>query len=629
MPTISETFALAFRQHQAGDLQQARRLYAEILEADSDHVDALHLLALTFCQSSQHEVAITLFRKALAVGGANAVLYTNLGAAQQGARRLAEAADCYRQALQLQPDSAEAHNNLGVVLMEQGELDEAIVCFRNALRQNANYGLAHNNLGVALMDQGRQDETEACYRRAVCCQPDLALAHNNLGNVLRASQRAAEATVHLREALRLKPDLASTHSDLLFCLNFDAEYDAEAVFAEHCRWGSAHGQVNTLSPPANDPDPERRLRIGYVSPDFRNHAVARLFEPILANHDPRHIETICYAEVPVPDDVTTRLQALAQHWRSTCGLSDLQVAELVRSDAVDILVDLAGHTCHNRLRAFAYRPAPVQVSYLGYPNTTGLRAIDYYLADAVLVPPEETRWFTEEVIHLPHGVCCFAAPTSLDVGCLPVLSKGRITFGSLFRPDKLTANVYDLWSQVLKAIPDAGLLVFWPTMKGALRDRVYRDFTARGIAGDRLDLRHEAPPHGYLSVYRDIDVILDVVPWSGTTTICEALWMGVPAIGLCGQRLASRGTVDMLTQLGLTELIARTPDEYVALAVNLTADWDRLAQLRFALRDLMRTHVCDGRKFTRSLEEVYRNVWRRWCARPINHPVPDAGVGIT
>jgi predicted O-linked N-acetylglucosamine transferase (SPINDLY family) len=356
------------------------------------------------------------------------------------------------------------------------------------------------------------------------------------------------------------------------------------------------------------------LRVGYVSPDFRTHAVSYFFEPILRHHDRNRAEAYCYAEVAAPDDTTARLQGLASVWRWTVGLTDAQLAEQVRRDRVDILVDLAGHTSGHRLGVFARRPAPVQLTYLGYPSTTGLSAIDGLLTDAIVDPPGEPPWSAELPYRLPGLFCCYAPPVDAPaVGPSPAARGFGPTFGALHKLSKLNTAVLDVWCDLLRAIPSARLLLFRNNLTGTRREEIHLYFVERGIGPDRLDLRHEMPAGGHLTVYGEIDVALDVFPWCGHTTACEALWMGVPVITLLGDRHAGRMTASVLMALGLDDWVARSPGHYLAIARRAADDWEGLARLRSALRERVRqSPLCDGRGWTARLEDAYRDLWRRW-----------------
>ncbi len=527
----------------------------------------------------------------------------------QQAGDLARAEALYRQVL------SELHNRLGIVAAGQGKLDEAAASFRMLLQLRPDAPGGYTNLGNVLRLQGRLDEAVASWQQALALQPGLAPAYNNLGLGLMHLGRLAEAQDQFRRALDLAPDYAVAHSNLLLSLNYDPAADPAAVRAEHQRWALAHARGPVLPAPANERNPERCLRVGYVSPDLCQHVVARFVAPILANHDRARFEAYCYAEVRAPDAMTARLRDLAPGWRSTCGLSDAQVAAQVRADQIDLLVDLAGHTDNHRLGVFSYRPAPVQITYLGYCNTTGVPALDYLLTDAVADPPGAPAYCTEELVRLPGCFCCWLPPEAPAVAPLPAALAGHITFGSFHGLAKLNDHVLDLWSAVLRALPSARLLLFRHTLRGTVVDELRQRFAQRGIAAGRLELRHAAADGAsYLDVYGEVDVQLDTLPWTGHVTTCESLWMGVPVLTLAGARHAGRLSATLLTALGLTDWIAATPEQYVDLAVRQTADLDRLAALRAGLRERMRTSpLCDGASFTRGLEDVYRALWRRWC----------------
>jgi len=439
----------------------------------------------------------------------------------------------------------------------------------------------------------------------------------NLGNALKEQGKLDEALASYRQAIQLAATSAANFSNYLFCLNYDPRVSPAELYAEHCRWDQLHGEApDSGSGPAPLWDSQRRLRVGYVSPDMYQHAAARFIEPILANHDRDQVETFCYAEVGAPDAITEKLRALAHHWRPTLGRTDAEVVDQIRADGIDILVDLAGHTAHNRLRVFTYEPAPVQVTYLGYPNTTGLRTMDYRLTDAIADPPGEPVCHSEELIRLPGCFCCYAPPEQAPaVSPLPAQANGYVTFGSLQNLGKLNDAVLDLWCTLLRAVPTSRLLVFRHTLTGGTQEYFREQFTRRGIGGERLMLRHIAPaPDGYFGVYRDVDISLDPFPWSGHTTACESLWMGVPILTLYGNRHAGRMAASLLTQLRMTGWVTRTPAEYVDRAVQIAKHPERLATLRSGLRDWMRqSPLCDGKTFTAGLEQVYRDLCRRAC----------------
>jgi predicted O-linked N-acetylglucosamine transferase (SPINDLY family) len=562
---------------------------------------------------------------------------------QEASRLSSESAIYFRQVLQQNPNDAEACNSLGIVLTVQDKLQEAVTWLEKAVRIKPDHFAAHYNLANALARQTKLDEAVGCYRRALVLKPDSAQVHNDLGLILMRLGLVQEALESFREALRSQPDLATAQSNLLFCLNYDPQAEADAVYAEAWRWGSLH------EPPAiaqdrgtsdsypNDPSLERPLRIGYVSPDFRNHALASYFEPVLAHHDSQRVQVTCYAEVSHPDSTTRRLQNLAHDWRWTCKLTDVELARCIRNDRIDILVDLAGHSGNNRLPVFGHKPAPIQVNWLGYLNTTGLTRMDYRLTDEVLDPMSDVRcpmsdvrripadfglrtsdiglvFDTEELFRLPEGMCCFKPLVeTAPVAPLPALNRGHLTFGSPHNLFKLNPQVFDLWSNVLNALPDSQLLLCRDTLTASARERISQEFGSRGVGSHRLHLHQRPNTADYLDVYNEIDVCLDSFPCTGGVTTCESLWMGVPVLTLCGMRPMGRNSAAILTRVGLADWVVRSPQEYLAKSVAVAKKLDDLARLRAGLREKVTATLCDAVRFTRILEGAYRTMWQRWC----------------
>lgn len=513
-------------------------------------------------------------------------LHGTLAVVRWSQGKLAPATESFRQAVALEPDSPEANNNLGHALWMRGELDEALGPLSHALKVSPHFPEALNNLGMAYLRKG-----------------SVALA-------IRCFQ----------ESLRLNPNSGLVHENLLMALNYSPSADPGDVLAEHRRWASRHEANAPRFPTAVDPDPDRRLRIGYVSPNFSQHMVASFVEPILAHHDLSQVEVIAYAEEVVRDATTERLRSMTHGWRATNGLTDHQVAKCVWDDRVDILVDLAGHTGYNRLGAFAYKPAPIQVTYLGYPNTTGLSTIDYRLTDAVADPPGEPAWYSETLYRLPGCFCCYRPwPDAPPVSPLPAARNGYVTFGSLHDLAKLNEGVFDLWRSVLINAPGSRMLVFRHTLRGQTVDDVKRWIAGEswGIAEDRVEFRHEPGERGFLGVYDDVDILLDCLPWSGHVTTCEALWQGVPVLTLRGDRHAGRLSTTVLATLGMNDWIADTAERFRLAAFRRANDKATLMELRSSLRERIRlSPLCDAASFTQKLEAAFRDMWRTWCAAP-------------
>lgn len=601
---------------QQGKWDEALRAYRRAIEIDPNMPAVYNNLGNALRQLSRTGEAVEFLQHAAKLNPQRAEILNNLGLALLDVGRLDEAQAALQQAVQLQPDLAHAHNNLANVFCERLMGSEAIAAYRRAIECQPTYAEAHSNLGATLLQCGRLDDAVASLREAVRLQPNFAPAHCNLGTVLKEQMHLDDALDCFRRAMKLDPQCVEAHSSLLYSLTMSTSVNAEQLFIEHCKWGELHAQLPKDNPPHfNSRDPDRPLRIGYVSPDFRMHPVAMFIEPVLRHHDRSRYETILYAEVPAPDEVSTRLRELADGWRNTCGLSHAALARQIRDDQIDILVELAGHTHRTRLLTMALKPAPVQMSYLGYPNTSGVPAIDYRISDAVADPVGGPRRHTEALIRLPHSFCCFSPPLSApDVSPLPALATGRLTFGSLHNLAKVNVQVLDLWSKVLLALPNSRLLIVRDTLHGSMANFIRDEFTRRGIAEDRVELRHQLPAGQHLPLYGEIDVALDVFPWSGHTTSCESLWMGVPMLTLYGARHASRLVSSVMSAVGLNDWIARTRDEFVEIAVQQSQDLDRLARLRSGLREQMRqSPLCDGAAFARDLESLYREIWRKWC----------------
>jgi predicted O-linked N-acetylglucosamine transferase (SPINDLY family) len=451
--------------------------------------------------------------------------------------------------------------------------------------------------------------------------PHYAAAHSNLGSALTPLGQAEKAERSILEALRLDPHLAPARSNLAMTVNYIAERDPADVFAaQRAVEPSLLPKDSAHALHSNVPDPARALRIGYVSADFRSHSVATFFEPVIAHHQASEFEVTCYYNYPRMDVTTRRLRGHAARWRDVFGIPEQALAQLIREDGIDLLVDLGGHTANNRLGTFALKPAPVQVTWLGYPNTTGLGAMDYRITDSVADPPGWTeRFHTEQLVRLPGAFLCYAPPAaSPDVTAPPVARNGHISFGCFNNLAKMTSVTIAMWGRIMNAVPGARLILK-PVSAFAdaqTRAEILQRFADHGLDPARIEpLRPESTIAAHLARYGDVDIALDVHPYNGTTTTCEALWMGVPVVTLAGKTHASRVGASLLHALALDELVATSADAYVDIAVRLASDTDRLAQLRAGLRGRMQSSpLMDAERFTRGLEQAYRTMWRTWCA---------------
>ena len=626
---LAGLFAAAVQNHQTGRLAEAELCYRQVIAADPNHAETLHNLGILCGQSGRPMDAAALLGRAVAAKPREASFHRNFAVALKTVGRLAEAEAAWRRAIALEPKHAGAYTSLGDLVRDQGKVDEAIALTRKSVALDPNDPQAHNNLGAALQIQDKLTEAEACYRRALALRANFPEAHNNLGDILAHQAKLGPAIASYDRALALRPNYAEAASRRLMWLNYSSDVSAEQLLAEHRNWDvrNASAGPSPIRNHANDRDPERRLKIGYVSGHMRSHPVGFFLAKALEAHDRSAVEVFCYSHGAVIDQVTARLRGLADHWRDIAILPDAQGAAVIAQDRIDILVDLAGHTPGNQLTLFALKPAPVQASWLGYPGTTGVSAVDYLIMDAAAVPPGAERWCSEAVARLPLGRFCYAPPDYAPEPAIPTADR-PVTFGSFNHATKIGPEVVALWAEVLKATPGSRLVMKWATLGDPTARQHFVDaFAAAGIAPERLELRGHTPHVEMLAEYADIDIALDPFPFCGGLTSCEAMWMGVPVVTLPGERIASRQTLGFLQAVGLDDLAADSKGDYVRIAAALAADPARRAELRTALRPRMAASpLCDAALFTPTLEAAYRGMWRRWCAgeAPVGFDVPAA-----
>ena len=587
--TKEDALAHALGLQRAGNVAQAEAIYRDILSRDPNDADALWMLGSLAQQSGREELALELIQKSIA----------------------------------LNPANAEAYLALARSLAQFNRFDEAIAACRETIRINPLRAEALNIAGGMLRRQGRLDDAAAHFRQAIVIRPAIGKFHSRLANVLKETGRLDEAAAEFREAVRLAPGNADAHSDLILLMQYDPTSDAAAIYRELRSWNDRHAQPPTGSvrPYDNDRGPDRRLRIGYVSGDFRDHVVGQNLLPLMRNHDRAQVEIFCYSNLNRPDAITPRFKESADHWHDVCRLNDAQFADQVRSDRIDILVDLSVHTARNRLKAFAHKPAPVQATFAGYPGSTGMDAMDYRLTDPYLDPPETSdEFYSESSLRLPSSFWCYDPLFSdIAVNPLPAQRRGFITFGCLCNYCKVNAEVVGLWTEILKRVDRSRLMILCP--EGSHRQGLMKTFENGGIAGDRIDLVGPRGRQEYVRIYHEIDLGLDTLPYNGHTTSLDSYWMGVPVVTLAGKTVVGRAGVSQLTNLGLTELIARTPQEYIEIAAQLAGDLLRLAELRRTLRDRMRASpLMDAPGFARGIESAYRKMWKTWCATGGEHP---------
>lgn len=613
----------------AGRLQQAGSLYSRLIALDPAGMLAHANLANLLLSAHRPGPALEVLRRAVRIAPDDARLRGNLGAVHFRADRLDSARHHFRTAVALDPAYATGLANLGSCLLKAGppgtiDLEAVERCCRRALLCAPASSVAWLTLGLVHLQ--RQDPARArhCLGKALDHDPRMIEAHSNLALVLRLLGDRDGAVRHLRLALDIAPNNAAIRSNLLFQLNYDwGDERAEALFAEHVLFGRIHGTASDGRRPrffANPRDPERRLRIGYVSPDFRRHALANFIRGVIRSHDRDRVEVTGYAELAGGGDaVTAEIRAACDRWRPTAGLTDEEMEALIRADGIDILVDLAGHTAGNRLPVFGRRAAPVQATWLGYMNTTGLPAMDYILTGPGGIPEYRRRFFVETPYELPSAGGCYQP--MIDTGPpapAPVLAGDGtpLTFGCTNNASKVTPEVIALWSRILHAVPQGRLMMKSHGLDTPERAQSLLDaFAGHGIAPGRLLLEGASPTAAYYRAYDRIDIALDPFPYNGGTTTFDTLWMGVPLVCLRSEPLIGRVTADLLNGLGLSELVALTPDEYVCIAVALSRDPGRLADYRQRLRGILKASpLMDVRGLTVALEDAYQAMWKRWCA---------------
>jgi predicted O-linked N-acetylglucosamine transferase (SPINDLY family) len=610
--------ALGLAYEKQGRLDEAEQEYRMALALKADLAEARNNLGHVLALRGRWPQAVTELRQAIVLRPDFPQAHCNLADALRAMGQSDEAIAEFRRAVELKPDFPEAWEGLGRVLLDQRQFAPAADAFRKlvALRPTAEHYIT---LGITLRALDEMDEAITALRQAAELQPNHADAHIALGSALQWCGKVDEAIVVFRQAIALSPTDHVAHSHLLYAMLFQGEFTADAIFTEHVAWAKQHtGGIVPLSPAQNDPSPDRRLKIGYVSPNFRNQAILSFVLPIIEHRDPWETEVFCYSDVRTPDQWTRRLRDAADEWRDTADLSHEQLAQAIRKDRIDILIDLTGHIGQGRLQTFAYQPAPVQMSYIGYQATTGLEAIDYFLTDDWANPPGQSDpYFVEQLVRLPDSFFCYAPPPEAPpVGPLPAESAGHITFGCLNNLAKVTPRTISLWSRALLAVPNSRFILLTPNSH-EIRERIQSMFTTGGIAADRIEFVRRSAPAEYLARYNRIDIALDPVPFNGHTTTCDAAWMGCPTVTLAGKIYAYRYGGSVLRNIGLGELIANSEADYLRITTALAMDLSRLAQVRATLRSTMNdSPITDALRFTRNLETAYRRLWQTWCSHP-------------
>jgi len=520
------------------------------------------------------------------------------------------------------PDDGAIHTSHAVILLGLGRLDDAIASFRKAVQLQPELPSALVGLATALQQARKYDEAIQLFERVRDLDPDVREAHFNLANAQLDLARADEAVETLRNAAKRFPEDPILWTMLCNAINYPSGVSASEIFGVHNRYGAIieKGWRSKQIDFPNSPQPDRPIRVGYLSPDMRRHSVAYFLHSILKAHNPEQVLSICYSLSRHTDDMTDALRQCASEWRDCSLLNDAELEQRIKKDRVDILVELCGHFANHRLVMLAHRVAPIQVTYLGYPQTTGLRNIQYRLVDAFTDPPDEPANASEELWRLPECFICYTPPDDApEPAPPPCVENGSITFGSFNEAKKISHEIVELWARVLDAVPGSRLLLKAASFEDpSVRNQLAQRFAAHGVKDDRLEIVGRIPKRAdHLAFYSRVDIALDTFPYHGTTTTCEAMWMGVPTITLKGDRHAARVGCSLLHTVGLDDLIALDHDSYVNIASRLAAEPARLVELRKTFRQRMRAScLCDPDRFTRALEQAYRAMWVRWCENP-------------
>lgn len=606
----------ALASFQAGQHTQAWTLYQELCLADRLDADARLMCGVIAGLRGDSVRAEEYCRQALALDAKLAVAHFNLGIALRSQERFTEACQSFKRAVELRASYYEAMDALAHAYIALYDWPAAVRVLNEIISIWPQKAEIHSNLGTVYQAMGRLKDAIAAYEGALMINPRLEGARGSLGSAYLACGDVEQAERCYRQCLATTPGNQQVRSNLLMLLNYLPGADPNTVFEEHLVWGRvAEARASRLELDAPVVDTTRRLRVGYVSPDFREHSVASFIEPVLRQHDRSRFEVCCYSSLPVPDETTLRIKASADVWRDIHRLSDGEAARLIREDRIDILVDLSGHTAGGRLGIFAAQPAPVQMTWLGYPNTTGLGTVNYRITDGIADIDGEDDLYREKLLRLEGCFLCYEPVANAPDGApLPALTNGYVTFGSFNNYSKINPGVLQLWAEVLKQVPGSRLLLKCPALTDSFVQERARDaLQALGIGAERVDLLgHTGTRQEHLALYAKVDIGLDTFPYNGTTTTCEALWMGVPVLSLVGKHHAGRVGASLLSSAGLSNWLADTPQSFVSVAHTMVADMARLAGLRESLREqLARSSLCDAVGFVHRLEMAMQQVWAR------------------
>lgn len=617
---LDEAIDNALSLHQSGRLAEAVIAYRRLISIKPDNA-ALYINLGNVCyQLDQHAEAEAAYKRANAIESQNAMIHFNLGNLYFSQGRWDEAQHAYRHALALNPQYSLAHNNLGTLLFDAGRFEEAAQAYRQAIASKPDDAEAYSNLGNTLVKLRCLDEAEAAFKNAIAIKSDFAEAYCNLGNLFMTTARLDEALAVLRKSIDITPDLSIAHSNIMLIYQYLFSITHKEAFAEACNFGKHFEQPfkDSWGNYKNSKVVCRKLKVGFISEDFRCHPVGYFLENILKYLVEENIELYAYANTLIFDSLSERIKPYFHKWAVVKRMNDEMLDAYIRNDKIDILVDLAGHTSGNRITLFARKPAPVQVTWLGYPNTTGLHAIDYILADPTTAPPGAEAFYTERIWRIPETYICFTPPdVDVTAGPLPALENNYIVFGSFNNPIKINDTVISCWAGILKKVTNSVLLLKnGHFASDAIQKSLLQRFMAFGVDAARIKFEVASSRDDVIFSYRDVDIALDTFPYAGTTTTCEAAWMGVPTLTLKMTRgIYSHSGELIMGSLGLPEWVSVTVEEYIEKAVRFAEDIYGIAQIRSGLRQrLLASTLCNSQRYARNLEAAFRGMWQNWCA---------------
>lgn len=601
---------------QSKQLEAACLLYEQICEIDKRDADAWYLLGAVYNQLGRNEESLSATLKSIELRPKHAKARYNLGILYQNVGNYGEALTAFLTSSKLEPGNTDSYECIAQMSIALGKFEQAIEALKQRLKIQPQHADSYINLGSVYQRQGKLEHAIHCYNEARAINPQTKLLDENMGAALSSQGRNEEALDCYQNGLTKNPANQRLHSNFLMTLNYVPGKSQAEIFEAHQQWGQRHGKNITIKSHAVLSKPDKRLRVGYVSADMHFHSVAYFLEPLLAAHDSEQVEMFCYSGVLQADAMTEHLKSLSHHWRDISRMQDLQIVKTIIEDQIDILVDLAGHTSGNYLNVFLRKPAPIQLSWLGYPNTTGLDTIDYWVTDKFADLPDQDEYYSEKLYRLPGSFLCYQAPeTTPPASPLPVLEARYVTFGSFNNIAKINRELISLWADVLQAVDGSRILIKNTSLSDKQTcERILGWFAEKEIEVHRIELMGKIYGlEAHLEIYSKVDIGLDSFPYNGTTTTCEALWMGVPVITLAMKHHAGRVGLSLLSAVGLEAFVAETVEDYVAIAKNISSDIDGLSSLRTGLRGKMQNSVlCDKAGFAKNMEAAYREMWGRF-----------------